>query len=96
MDAFASGRPFVTTDIPEVRLYPKLLHAVSTPEEAAKTLNMLISGEMKHDTKAQIEFATLQTWQHRAERLLEILPKRHAEVVRQLKSADPSVLANRH
>lgn len=73
MDALASGRPFVSTDIPEVRLYPERLHVVGTPEEAIIKLQALLKSGTGHDAQGQIEFADSQTWPHRAERFLDLL-----------------------
>lgn len=73
MDALASGRPFLATDIPEVRLYPDRIHVVRTPEEAAAGLRMLIAGAGTHDARDQIGFAAMQTWEHRAKDMLVLL-----------------------
>jgi len=73
MDALASGRPFVSTDIPEIRLYPDRIHAVRSPDEAASRLRALLRGDIRHDPREQIAFAAMQTWPHRAIRLLELL-----------------------
>jgi teichuronic acid biosynthesis glycosyltransferase TuaH len=77
MDALASGRPFVTTDMPEVRLYPESLHIVATAEEAASKLRALLEDDATHDARAQVEFASSQTWPHRARRFVELLPSSH-------------------
>jgi teichuronic acid biosynthesis glycosyltransferase TuaH len=66
MDALASGRPFVATDIPEVRLYPDRIACVTTPTEAAETLRRLLAGEAHHDATAQVAFMANETWAHRA------------------------------
>lgn len=66
MDALASGRPFVATDIPEVRLYPDHIACLATPGAAAVALQRMLSGEAAHDATAQIDFAAKQTWSHRS------------------------------
>lgn len=73
MDALASGRPFVATDIPEVRLYPDQIACVATPGAAASALQRLLRGETPHDAKAQIAFAAKQTWAHRSAEFRHLL-----------------------
>lgn len=73
MDALASGRPFVSTEIPEVRLYPDHIVVVRTPDEAASTLRMVLWGGRPHDPQAQVAYACTQTWPHRTKRLFELL-----------------------
>jgi FkbM family methyltransferase len=66
MDALASGRPFVATDIPEIRLYPDRIACVTTPDDAAAVLRRLLCGETPHDATSQVAFAAQQTWAHRS------------------------------
>jgi teichuronic acid biosynthesis glycosyltransferase TuaH len=74
MDALASGRPFVATDIPEVRLYPDRIHvAASRPAAAAERLRALLSGAIAHDARAQVAFAEGHTWPVRAIQFLELV-----------------------
>ena len=75
MDALASGRPFVSTDIPEVRLYPEWIHVASTPEVTVATLGALLRGEICHDSRDQVAFAASQTWPHRASKLIELIDR---------------------
>jgi glycosyltransferase involved in cell wall biosynthesis len=73
MDALASGRPFVATNIPEVRLYPHWIHVVASPEAAAKRLRGLLSGAIGHDARAQVAFAEGHTWPVRALQFLALV-----------------------
>lgn len=73
MDALASGRPFVSTDIPEVRLYPDRIACVTYPDGAAQTLRRLMAGRSMQDANSQIAFAAAQTWPHRAREFLELI-----------------------
>jgi teichuronic acid biosynthesis glycosyltransferase TuaH len=73
MDALASGRPFVSTDIPEARIYPGRVHVVSNPEDAASKLLGLLSSIQSHDARGQIEYSRTQAWPHRARQFLDLL-----------------------
>jgi hypothetical protein len=75
MDALASGRPFLATDIPEVRLYPDRIPTCSTPEEAAAALRVLLTRTAVHHVLAQVAYAATQTWAHRAREMLALLDK---------------------
>lgn len=73
MDALASGRPLLSTDLPEVRLYPERIRVVRTPEEAAESLGALLRSEDHRDARRQIAFAAAHTWKCRAASLLHLL-----------------------
>ena len=73
MDALASGRPFLSTDIPEVRLYPDRIEIVRTADEAASILRSLLKGDYRHNPFEQVAFAAKQTWPHRALRFLDLI-----------------------
>lgn len=66
MDALASGRPFVATDIPEVRGYPDRLACVTSAAEAAAALARYLSGQLRVDSVDQVTYASEHTWRHRA------------------------------
>lgn len=66
MDALASGRPFISTDTPEIRLYPDKIACVKSPEDAAAVLSHLLRGKSPLDAVSQVAFARKQTWAHRA------------------------------
>lgn len=72
MDALASGRPFLCTDIPEVRTYPGHLEIASSADEAARKLRAMLAAARTHDAASQVEFARSNTWDHRAARFVEL------------------------
>ncbi len=67
MDGIASGRPVVSTPIPECMLYANWIKDVETPEDAEAALHSRVRGA-RSESKAteQIEFARKQTWRCRA------------------------------
>lgn len=71
MDALASGRPFISTDIPEVRLYPDRIAIAGGPEAAALAIRRAITGP--HNATEQVAFATKHTWAQRAETFLSLI-----------------------
>ncbi len=73
MDALASGRPFVSTDLPEARVYPDRVHVVSNPQDAAATLRTLLGAIESHDARGQVEYSRTQAWPCRARQLLQLL-----------------------
>lgn len=73
MDALASGRPFVATDLPEVSLHKDRIRIVRTALEAANELNCLFADGGAFYDKSQVEYAASQTWAHRAEEFLKLL-----------------------
>jgi teichuronic acid biosynthesis glycosyltransferase TuaH len=91
MDALASGRPFVSTDIPEVRLYPRHVHVVSDPPQAMLKLRAILNGDAAHDAQSQISFVRMQTWTHRAARFLELLASQNASGVEALERSEQSL-----
>ena len=90
MDALASGRPFVSTDIPEVRLYPGRIHVASTPEAAVATLGSILLGEICHDFREQVNFAASQTWPHRARQFIELIGNMHPDGPRSFDEPSPT------
>jgi len=73
MDALASGRPFLSTDIPEVRHYPDRIRIVSSADEATVALRSILSHCSAHDAAGQVAFASTHTWRHRALQFLTLL-----------------------
>jgi teichuronic acid biosynthesis glycosyltransferase TuaH len=73
MDSLASGRPFVSVDLPECRLYPKHVHIIEGAEETASCIIALLKGCQSHDSQEQIAFAATQTWSQRAKTLCNLL-----------------------
>jgi len=77
MDGIGSGRPVVSTDVPECRLYPDWINIVRSPEEAAGALRNAV--ERDHDPSAQMDFAHGQTWVHRSKRFENLVLHNLAE-----------------
>jgi hypothetical protein len=73
MDGLASGRPFISTAVPEATLYSDYIHIVDAASEAAGLIGEFLSGQPAHDTSRQLEFARKNTWCHRASKLRQIL-----------------------
>jgi hypothetical protein len=72
MDYLASGRPFLSTDVPECRLYPQWIQIARTPMEAAAFLRETAVGAPGY-CKSQVKFAASHTWGVRAKIMLQIL-----------------------
>jgi glycosyltransferase involved in cell wall biosynthesis len=73
MDGLASGRPLVSTSVPECTLYPRWIDIVESAEEAAEVLRAHIKAPNEHDPEEQVRFAKQHTWDHRAESLYDLL-----------------------
>jgi|GEM_PF-1590271 len=73
MDALASGRPFVSTPVPEIRLYPDHVACVNSPSEAVALLQRIFGARVPHDATRQVEFAASNTWDHKAREFLDIV-----------------------
>lgn len=73
MDALASGRPFVATDIPEVRQYPDRLTCVTDAAQAAHALSAILRDYQRFDAIGQIRYASEQTWRYRALEFLRLI-----------------------
>ena len=71
MDGIGSGRPIISTDVPECRQYPRWIDIVRTPDEAAEALHKAV--EREHQGQAQVNFARSNTWADRAETFRQIL-----------------------
>ena len=76
MDALASGRPFISTDIPEVRQYAERVACVKSAEDAATIISRLLRGEDAVNPVAQIDFARTQTWSKRAVEFYRLIGER--------------------
>jgi len=74
MDGIASGRPIVSTPIPECTLYPELIHVVTSVDDAASALRSRArSWGSRPAADKQTQFARKQTWEERAAELLGML-----------------------
>lgn len=79
MDGLASGRPLLSTDIPECRLYPDWITIAHSPAEACEQLYRLFDQTAPDPGRAQkqVDWSENHTWETRAKtlvRLLEDLP----------------------
>jgi glycosyltransferase involved in cell wall biosynthesis len=70
MDALASGRPFVSTKIPEVLSLSDRVYVATDARHAANLIRSAIEGEINHNTADQLVFAKRQTWEIRAKEML--------------------------
>ena len=78
MDTIASGRPIVSTPVPECTLYPEWIEVVGEPDAASSSLHDAVSSSRPPSgTRAQVQFAQTQTWDDRAHELLNILDGIH-------------------
>lgn len=77
MDGIASGRPILSTDIPECRLYPEWITVFHSAEEAiAQIRRQLAVGEKpeaQEKRSKQVEFARQHTWSIRARTLEDLV-----------------------
>ena len=69
MDGLASGRPVVSTDLPECRLYPQRIAVANSVEQMAATIHHLLAASAPHDAADQVAFARQHTWAERARQL---------------------------
>lgn len=77
MDGIASGRPILSTDIPECRLYPEWISIFRTVQEALMYIDTklgIYESDLayKHSLR-QLEFAQQNTWSTRVQKLENIL-----------------------
>ncbi|MCS4054634.1 glycosyltransferase [Salinibacter ruber] len=72
MDGIASGRPVISTDVPECRLYPEWITIVDTPMEAASALRAASQKTENHNSQSQVAFARQHTWKQRADWFLSL------------------------
>jgi glycosyltransferase involved in cell wall biosynthesis len=78
MDALASGRPLVSTAVPECELYPEWIDIADTPEAMSKALRRAVKPSGAHSPQAQVRFAKNHTWEHRADELRQVLEEGEA------------------
>jgi len=73
MDGIASGRPLLSTDIPECRLYPEWISIFHSAEDAITHIRRLLAMVEKPEAcekrLKQLEFAQQHTWSIRAQTL---------------------------
>ncbi len=73
MDSIASGRPVVSTSVPECTLYPQWITISDRPDELAQILRRKADGASSHSPRRQVEFAEEHTWEHRSQTLRRLL-----------------------
>lgn len=73
MDTIASGRPVVSTDVPECRLYPEWIAIANTPDAVADALHDAVGPVHSDRAPRQVEFARTQTWAKRAETFWDLV-----------------------
>ena len=73
MDGIASGRPVISTDLPECRLYPKWIAIIHSADEAIAHIRRQMAvgetPEVRQKRLKQLEFARQHTWSIRAQTL---------------------------
>ena len=78
MDMIASGRPVVSTPVPECTLYPEWIEIAESPSEAGSTIRTASENHRDETAARQTAFAREQTWDARARRFRNILHGVHA------------------
>jgi glycosyltransferase involved in cell wall biosynthesis len=73
MDAIASGRPVVSTAVPECTLYPQWIEIAESAKEAAAILQNRVERPDAHAPDEQVQFAKQHTWDHRADTFQHLL-----------------------
>jgi teichuronic acid biosynthesis glycosyltransferase TuaH len=74
MDGLASGRPIISTDIPECRQYPEWITIVRNADEAISAIQCLLASPIdQRRSRAQVDFARGHTWSQRAATLLGLV-----------------------
>lgn len=77
MDGLAAGRPILSTDLPECRLYPEWITVVADPADAAGQIARLRASTRQPAERSraaqQVAYAAGQTWGQRVERLRDLL-----------------------
>lgn len=73
MDGIASGRPVVSTSVPECRLYPEWITIADSTADISSALRTATQGSAEHDGQAQVAFARQHTWGQRADRFRSLI-----------------------
>lgn len=71
-DAFASGRPFVSSATPEALLYPDRIAIARSPAEAAALLRDLAASHNPATAVQLRDAAARNLWEHRAAQILDL------------------------
>jgi glycosyltransferase involved in cell wall biosynthesis len=70
MDGLASGRPVLSTPVPESLLHRPIVHIVNTPAEVAEKISCVLEHA---DPERQLSYAREFTWQRQAEKFVTSL-----------------------
>lgn len=73
MDGIASGRPIVSTSVPECTLYPEWIDIADTPGDIVSALRHHADTFDPDRARRQVNAARSHTWQHRATELVHQL-----------------------
>jgi len=73
MDGLASGRPLVSTPVPECELYPEWIDVAETPGELSAALRRRSQKFDADRAQRQVEKTGQHTWEHRADTLRSML-----------------------
>jgi GT2 family glycosyltransferase/glycosyltransferase involved in cell wall biosynthesis len=77
-----SGKPVVSVDLPEVRSLSELLFRAKNHDDFMVQIASALSESANVEKmQARIDFASQQTWTHRAEQLENVLIKKHEPLV---------------
>ena len=72
-DALATGRPFISTDLPECQRYSEYIRIVGSPVEAKNAILGTLADWTSYSEKRQLAFARLNDWEARADFLIELV-----------------------
>lgn len=75
MDGLASGRPLVSTPIPECELYPEWISVAENPESMIDVIIQALGSHTLTHAKKQVEFAQSHVWDHRSQQLIDLLQR---------------------
>ncbi len=72
-DALATGRPFISTDLPECRAYSEYIRIVRSPLDARNAIIDALACWHPESERRQLDFARLNDWGARASFLTELI-----------------------
>ena len=72
MDGLASGRPLVSTAIPECMLHAAFIHIVRSPQDAAGAIRELLRNPLPC-SEEQVSYAEGHTWENQSNKFLNTL-----------------------
>jgi glycosyltransferase involved in cell wall biosynthesis len=78
----AAGKPVVSSDLPEVRAFGKMVSLASTPVEFVQRLEEELAGDSPEKASARLEMARQHSWEARAGAVEEQIERRRGRVGR--------------